>query len=75
MKTAKWAAFVGAISCLFFLASGHAALQWIGWALSCVACLAWAYFAHADKDHPRLLMELCYFVAAIVGVYNWIGQG
>jgi hypothetical protein len=75
MKTSKWIAFVAAITCLFFLASGIIALQWIGWALSGVTCIAWAYFAYRDKDTPRCLMEVCYFGAAIVGIYNWIGQG
>jgi hypothetical protein len=74
LTTAKWLAFIGAISCLFFLASGVIALQWIGWALSSVTCVAWAYFAYLDRDKPRCLMELCYLIAALAGVYNWIGQ-
>ena len=71
----RWVAFVAAISCLFFLASGVVALQWIGWAISSVTCLAWAYFGWVDKDQPRALMEICYFIAALVGMYNWMGQG
>ena len=40
-----------------------------------VTCLAWAYFGWVDKDQPRALMEVCYFIAALVGMYNWMGQG
>ena len=73
MNMYRWLAFVCAVSSLFLLTSGKIELQWIGWSMSGGSCLAWAYFAYQDKDTPRFLMEGTYFVAALWGVYYWIG--
>ena len=70
----RWLAFIAAVISLAMLTSGVISLQWIGWSISCCTCLAWSYFARQDKDVPRMLMEFCFFVAALWGVYNWIGQ-
>ena len=70
----RWLAFIGAVISLAMLTSGSVSIQWIGWSISCGTCLAWAYFARQDKDTPRMLMETCFFIAALWGVYNWIGQ-
>ena len=70
----RWLAFIAAVVSLGMLTSGAISLQWIGWSISCGTCLAWAYFAKQDKDTPRMLMEICFFLAAGWGVYNWIGQ-
>lgn len=74
MKWHRWIAFIGAVVSLFILTSGIVHIQWIGWALSSVSCLAWAWFAWKDKDTPRMLMEIFYFTAAFLGVNNWYGQ-
>ena len=74
MRYARWIAFITTMSALLFLTSGRVSFQWIGWSLSCVSCLAWAWFAHRDKDTPRMLMEIFVCLTAIVGVYNWVGQ-
>ena len=68
----RWIAFIGAVSSLLLLTSGEVAVQWIGWTISSVSCLAWIWFAKVDKDIPRMLMEICYFSAGLWGVYNWI---
>jgi len=70
----RWLAFIAAVVSLAMLTSGEVSIQWIGWSISCGTCLAWAYFARQDKDTPRMLMETCFFIAALWGVYNWIGQ-
>ena len=70
----RWIAFFAAVISLAMLTSGSISLQWVGWSISCCTCLAWAYFARQDKDTPRMLMEFCFFVAALWGVHNWIGQ-
>ena len=67
----RWIAFFGVIVSLILLTSGRAEMQWIGWLLSCLTCLAWAYFAKKDGDIPRMLMELFYFLASVWGVHNW----
>jgi len=68
----RWIAFVGAVSSLLLLTSGNVSIQWIGWTVSSISCLAWIWFAKKDKDVPRMLMEICYFIAGIWGIYNWI---
>ena len=70
----RWVAFIAAVISLAMLTSGIISIQWFGWSISCCTCLAWAYFARQDKDTPRMLMEFCFFVAALWGVHNWIGQ-
>jgi len=70
----RWLAFIAAVVSLGMLTSGVISLQWVGWSISCGTCLAWAYFARQDRDTPRMLMELCFFLAAGWGVHNWIGQ-
>tara|TARA_R110002020_G_scaffold56766_12_gene156804 strand:+ start:202 stop:414 length:213 start_codon:yes stop_codon:yes gene_type:complete len=68
----RWVAFFGVVASLLLLTSGRAEIQWIGWFLSCITCLAWAYFAKKDGDIPRMLMELFYFIASAWGVHNWL---
>ena len=70
----RWLAFLGAVVALGLLTSGVISLQWIGWSISCFSCLAWAYFARIYRDIPRMCMEIWFFVAAVWGIYNWIGQ-
>ena len=70
----RWLAFLGAVVALGLLTSGVISLQWLGWSISCFSCLSWSYFARIDRDIPRMCMEICFFVAAVWGIYNWIGQ-
>ena len=70
----RWVFFACAVSALFLLTSAVVHLQWLGWTLSSCSCIGWAYFAYEDKDTPRLLMECTFFIAALWGVYNWIGM-
>jgi hypothetical protein len=74
IRKGRWLALAGALLSVLTLTSGVIALQWIGWTLSAITCLAWGYFARVDKDTPRFIMELFYFFAALWGVYNWTGQ-
>ena len=68
----RWFAFIGAVVSLLFLSSGYSSVQWIGWAVSSVSWLAWVWFARQDKDTPRMLMEMCYLIAGLWGIYNWL---
>ncbi len=70
----RWIALIGATISLLLLTSGYINVQWIGWSISCTTCLAWAYFAKIDRDTPRMLMELLFFVASVWGIYNWFGK-
>ena len=68
----RWVAFLGAVSSLVLLTSGVVSIQWLGWLISSISCLAWIYFARQDRDSPRMLMEICYLTAGLWGIYNWI---
>ena len=68
----RWIAFIAAVASLLLLTSGNVSIQWIGWTVSSVSCLAWIWFAKEDKDVPRMLMEIFYFTAGLWGIYNWI---
>lgn len=68
----RWVAFLGAVSSLVLLTSGVVSIQWLGWLISSISCLAWIYFARQDRDTPRMLMEMCYFIASLIGVINWL---
>jgi hypothetical protein len=68
----RWIALVLVLLATLLLTSGNINLQWIGWMLGASASVIWAYFARLDKDMPRMLMELFYFVLSLWGVYNWI---
>jgi len=68
----RWAALILVLIATLLLTSGDVNLQWIGWVVGAVASGAWAYFARLDRDIPRMLMELFYFVVSLWGVYNWI---
>ena len=46
--------------------------QWLGWAICSVSCLIWIMMGVIDKDIPRTLMEVMYFIIGIRAVINWI---
>jgi hypothetical protein len=68
----RWVALVLVLIATLLLTSGDVNLQWIGWVVGAIASGVWAYFARLDKDIPRMLMELFYFLISLWGVYNWI---
>jgi len=70
-KASRWLAFSIMLVSLAVLTSGIPTIQWLGWLISCISTLWWAYFAYTDKDIPRTLMEVCYFWAALIGIHNW----
>ena len=40
-------------------------IQWIGWSVCSVSCLIWIFMGLKDRDLPRTLMELMYFIIAL----------
>jgi hypothetical protein len=47
-----------------------AKIRW--WGLASISCGFWVYIGMKDKDIPRTLMELMYFVLALRAVFNWL---
>lgn len=67
----RWIGFFGAMASAFVLTGGEPVDQMLGWALAAGSCTIWVYMGFKDKDIPRALMEIMYFVLAIRGIYNW----
>ena len=44
----------------------------LGLGLASISCGFWVYIGMKDRDIPRTLMELVYFVLAIRAVFNWL---
>ena len=59
---------------IFILSDADVATQWIGWGIACFSCSIWIYMGIKDKDVPRTLMEVMYFLLGLRAVWNWIGQ-
>ena len=68
----RWIGFVLAMIGTFILSGNNSSVLWLGWVISCFSCMIWIYMGYKDKDTPRALMEVFYFLLAIRGVYNWL---
>ena len=44
----------------------------IGWIICSFSCLIWIIMGIKDKDIPRTLMEVMYFVIGIRATINWL---
>jgi len=70
----RWIGFVLAMSSIFILSGADVSTQWIGWAIACCSCSIWICMGIKDKDVPRTLMEVMYFLLGLRAVWNWMGQ-
>ena len=72
----RWLGFFLAMLGVYLLSDGdyfgNPMVQSIGWGSACLSALFWVIMGVKDKDVPRMLMEICYFIAGIWGIYNWI---
>ena len=73
----RWWGFAIAMASIFILSDArwfyNNIAQMLGWSLASISCGIWVYIGMKDKDVPRTLMELVYFILALRAVYNWIG--
>jgi len=72
----RWWGFVVAMASIFILSDArwfyNNIAQVLGWSLASISCGFWVYIGIKDKDIPRTLMELVYFVLALRAVFNWL---
>ncbi len=68
---ARWFAFAFTMLGTWLLTNTNTEYFSLGWGISAISTLAWAYFAYKDKDIPRGLMELCFVILCIRGVINF----
>ena len=68
----RWFGFILAVLGAYILGNAEVFSQWLGWAICSVSCLIWIMMGVIDKDIPRTLMEVMYFIIGIRAVINWI---
>ena len=72
----RWWGFSIAMASIFILSDArwfyNSIAQMLGWGLASISCGFWVFIGMKDKDIPRTLMELMYFVLALRAVFNWL---
>ena len=64
--------FILAVIGAYILGNAQVLSQWLGWLLCTLSCLIWIIMGIKDKDIPRTLMEIMYFIIGIRAVINWL---
>tara|TARA_Y100001970_G_C14234689_1_gene861031 strand:+ start:1003 stop:1215 length:213 start_codon:yes stop_codon:yes gene_type:complete len=67
----RWIAFATTMLGTWLLTNTNISLFSLGWGISGLSTLAWAYFGFKDRDYPRALMEVCFVLLCIRGVINF----
>ena len=67
----RWFGFLLAVIGAYVLGNAEVYSQWFGWAICTASCLIWIAMGIKDKDIPRTLMEIMYFIIGIRAVINW----
>ena len=68
----RWVGFFLAVTGAYILGNAQILSQWIGWSVCSVSCLIWIFMGLQDRDLPRTLMELMYFIIGIRAIINWV---
>ena len=68
----RWLGFILAVIGAYILGNAQVLSQWLGRALCTLSCLIWVIMGIKDKDTPRTLMEIMYFIIGIRAVINWL---
>ena len=67
----RWLGFFLAVAGAYILGNADIYSQWIGWSVCSISCLIWIFMGIKDRDTPRTLMELMYFIIGIRAIINW----
>jgi len=67
----RWIAFATTMLGTWLLTNTNVTLFSLGWGISAISTLAWAYFGFKDQDYPRAIMEVCFVLLCIRGVINF----
>ena len=68
----RWFGFILAVIGAYILGNAQVLSQWIGWTICSISCLIWIFMGIKDRDVPRTLMEVMYFIIGIRAIINWI---
>ena len=56
----------------YILGNARVQSQWLGWSVCTVSCFIWIIMGIKDKDLPRTLMEIMYFIIGARAIFNWL---
>ena len=68
----RWVGFSLAVIGAFILGNAEVHSQWLGWSVCTVSCFIWIIMGIKDKDLPRTLMEIMYFIIGARAIFNWL---
>ena len=68
----RWLGFSLAVIGAFILGNAEIKSQWLGWTICTISCFIWIIMGIKDRDIPRTLMEIMYFVIGVRAIVNWI---
>ena len=68
----RWLGFILAMIGAFVLSNANPDTQWVGWGIATISCSIWIYMGIKDRDIPRTLMEVMYFIIGIRAIINWV---
>ena len=67
----RWFGFSLAVIGAYILGNADLESQWLGWSICTVSCLTWIMMGIQDRDIPRTLMEIMYFIIGARAIINW----
>tara|TARA_B100001564_G_C20537997_1_gene622983 strand:+ start:336 stop:617 length:282 start_codon:yes stop_codon:yes gene_type:complete len=68
----RWIGFLLAVFGAYVLGNAEVNSQWLGWSICTVSCLIWIFMGIKDRDIPRTLMEIMYFIIGLRAIVNWL---
>ena len=68
----RWLGFTLAVIGAYILGNARVQSQWLGWSICTVSCFIWIIMGIKDKDLPRTLMEIMYFIIGARAIFNWL---
>ena len=72
LASLRWVGFALAVLGAYILGNAVIESQWLGWAICSLSCLIWILMGIKDRDTPRTLMEIMYFIIGIRAIVNWL---
>ena len=72
IKYWRWLGFTLAVVGAYILGNADVLSQWLGWTICTVSCFIWIIMGIKDRDVPRTLMEVMYFIIGIRAIINWV---
>ena len=72
LASLRWIGFALAVLGAYILGNAEIESQWLGWAICSLSCLIWILMGIKDRDTPRTLMEIMYFIIGIRAIVNWL---